>query len=285
MHIEYIFRKGRSSVAKEQRSVGDAGLGITEGLIHDLVHAFYRQVRAGAELGPIFEQAIAGNWDRHLAKMCDFWSSVMLKSAHIQLDALQPHHFDRWLGLFRRTAREICPPSAAVAFIDRAERIAESLRRSLIADRASRSRPVVNDDAAKPRFPILILPEPPPARARTAEVPGSVYHVALAGCVWILAAFWLLFGAETESAFMVAVSTGFFILYLGVPWLMMRVGRQGRPAHRQPLAEFLKTDIETHTGLMGGPDVLVQIALLPCLSAVTVTVMGICLVLIRGGTP
>ena len=160
-------------------------------------------MRADAELGPIFERAIAGNWDRHLAKMCDFWSSVMLKSArysgrpvpaHIRLDALQPHHFDRWLGLFRRTAREICPPSAAVAFIDRTERIAESLRRSLIADRASRVPPA-EDAATESRFPIRILPEPPPARARTVDVPASVYHVALGGCVWLLAVFWLLFGA------------------------------------------------------------------------------------------
>lgn len=137
-------------MAREHRRVGDAGLGITEGLIHDLVHTFYRQVRADAELGPIFEQALIGRWDPHLAKMCDFWSSVMLKTArysgrpvpaHLRLDALQPRHFDLWLDHFRQTARETCPPSAAAAFIDRAERIAESLRRSLIANRAAREIP------------------------------------------------------------------------------------------------------------------------------------------------
>jgi hemoglobin len=36
-------------------------------------------------------------------------------------------HFDRWLGLFRETAREICPATAAEHFIERAERIAQSL--------------------------------------------------------------------------------------------------------------------------------------------------------------
>lgn len=145
MYPKYIFKNGRSSVAGVQRSVDDTGSGGTEVLIHDLVHTFYGHVRADAELGPIFEQAIAENWDRHLARMCDFWSSVMLKSArysgrpvpaHIRLHALEPHHFDRWLDLFRRTARDVCPPSVAVAFVDRAERIAESLRRALIADRA-----------------------------------------------------------------------------------------------------------------------------------------------------
>jgi len=36
-------------------------------------------------------------------------------------------HFDRWLGLFRQAAREVCPPVAAAHFIERAERIAQSL--------------------------------------------------------------------------------------------------------------------------------------------------------------
>ena len=37
------------------------------------------------------------------------------------------HHFDHWLRLFRETALEVCPPAAASHFIERAERIAESL--------------------------------------------------------------------------------------------------------------------------------------------------------------
>jgi hemoglobin len=36
-------------------------------------------------------------------------------------------HFDRWLELFAITARELCPPKAAAHFIERAQRIAESL--------------------------------------------------------------------------------------------------------------------------------------------------------------
>ncbi|MET1028599.1 MAG: preprotein translocase subunit TatC, partial [Dongiaceae bacterium] len=36
-------------------------------------------------------------------------------------------HFDRWLSLFEATARQLCPPAAAAHFIDRAQRIAESL--------------------------------------------------------------------------------------------------------------------------------------------------------------
>jgi hemoglobin len=36
-------------------------------------------------------------------------------------------HFDRWLGLFEETARELCPPEAAAHFVERARRIASSL--------------------------------------------------------------------------------------------------------------------------------------------------------------
>ena len=36
-------------------------------------------------------------------------------------------HFDRWLELFRDTARVVCSPAAAEVFISRAENIARSL--------------------------------------------------------------------------------------------------------------------------------------------------------------
>lgn len=111
--------------------------GVTEDMIRTLVHAFYERVRADAALGPIFERAVAGDWAPHLAKMCDFWSSVMLATsryqgrpmpAHLRLAGIQPAHFARWLELFGRTAEETCPPPAAALFKDRARRIAESFQ-------------------------------------------------------------------------------------------------------------------------------------------------------------
>src|SRR6188472_3464551 len=96
-----------------------------EAMIHALVHAFYARVRGDAELGPIFNRAVA-DWDSHLATMCDFWSSVMLTTgrykgrpmqAHMRLKMLKPEHFQRWLALFRQTAMETCPPAIAAGFI------------------------------------------------------------------------------------------------------------------------------------------------------------------------
>jgi hemoglobin len=108
---------------------------IDEAMIGDLVQAFYGRVRADERLGPIFAAAVH-DWDEHLAKLCDFWSSVVLMTGrykgtpmvtHAALPGLAGMHFDHWLDLFRATARDRCPPAAAALFIDRAERIAQSL--------------------------------------------------------------------------------------------------------------------------------------------------------------
>ena len=108
--------------------------GIDEAMIARLVDGFYDRVRADSLIGPIFDARIR-DWGPHLAQMKLFWSSVALMSGvyhgrpmpkHLPLP-VDGRHFDRWLELFRATARELCPPAAADHFIERAQRIAESL--------------------------------------------------------------------------------------------------------------------------------------------------------------
>ena len=122
--------------ARISEAIADS-TGIDEAMIRKLVHAFYAKVRTDSEIGPIFAKAIGSDWDVHLAKMCDFWSSVMLMSGrykgnpmttHMRLKTVRPEHFQRWLDLFRATALEECPPEAASAFVLRAENIARSLQ-------------------------------------------------------------------------------------------------------------------------------------------------------------
>jgi hemoglobin len=106
--------------------------GITEEMIAELVARFYGRVREDALLGPVF--TVVQNWDEHLAKLSDFWSSVVLMSGRYHGSPMRAHlplglvadHFDRWLDLFEQTAREVCPPAAAALFIDKARRIADS---------------------------------------------------------------------------------------------------------------------------------------------------------------
>jgi hemoglobin len=110
---------------------------IDETVIQALVHGFYAKVRGDAQLGPIFSHVIGEDWDEHLAKMCRFWSSVMLMSgsykgnpmiAHMRLKTVRPEHFQHWLTLFRQTATELCDPQTAALFIAKAENIARSLQ-------------------------------------------------------------------------------------------------------------------------------------------------------------
>ena len=106
--------------------------GITEAMIGELVTTFYGRVREDDLLGPVF--AVVQNWDEHLAKLRDFWSSVVLMSGRYHGQPMRAHmplklagdHFDRWLDLFEKTAVEVCPPAAADLFIDKARRIADS---------------------------------------------------------------------------------------------------------------------------------------------------------------
>ena len=110
---------------------------IDEMVIRVLVHGFYGKVREDTEIGPIFNRVIGEGWDEHLAKMCDFWSSVMLLTgrykgnpmiAHMRLKMIRPEHFERWLSLFRETCAEVCHPEIAALFVGKAENIARSLQ-------------------------------------------------------------------------------------------------------------------------------------------------------------
>ncbi len=132
--------------------------GVDEALIQRVVHAFYDRVRADALLGPVFDRVIAEDWDSHLAKLCDFWSSVLLMSgrfkgapmvAHVRIEEIAPEHFQRWLALFRETVQAICPPPAAALFIARSELIAQSLQFGISASRGELIAEVIKGKSGK----------------------------------------------------------------------------------------------------------------------------------------
>jgi hemoglobin len=121
--------------------------GIDDTLIERLVHGFYAKVREDALLGPVFEARVE-DWPVHLARMCTFWSSVVLMSGTYHGNPMAKHvplpidaeHFDRWLELFETAAAEICPPDAATIFIERAHRIAQSLELAIASRHGVRLR-------------------------------------------------------------------------------------------------------------------------------------------------
>ena len=118
-------------------------VGLTEEMIASQVHSFYGRVRQDPVLGPVFDEAIE-DWDEHLAKLCDFWSSVLLATgrfrgspmaAHARRPAIQDEHFALWLDLFERTAREVCPPAVAELFVEKSRMIGRSLQLGLAVSR------------------------------------------------------------------------------------------------------------------------------------------------------
>lgn len=113
---------------------------LDEDALRRLVVLFYERVRADAELGPIFEDAIH-DWPAHLETLTAFWSSVMLTSgrykgnpmaAHMKHQArITPALFRRWLALFGETAADTLPVDQAGAIAAKAARIAQSLEYAL----------------------------------------------------------------------------------------------------------------------------------------------------------
>jgi len=79
-----------------------------------LVDSFYGKVRADDLLGPIFQEKIGDNWDKHLETMYKFWGMTLLAqngysghplSKHLTLP-IEQAHFNRWLHLFFTTLNE-----------------------------------------------------------------------------------------------------------------------------------------------------------------------------------
>lgn len=110
-----------------------AATGLDDVVLERLVRTFYAAARQDAVIGHLFDGV--ADWEKHIANITAFWSSVGLLTgryhgqplaAHLPLD-LQPEHFIRWLGLFELTVQQVCTPEAATHLMEKARRIARSL--------------------------------------------------------------------------------------------------------------------------------------------------------------
>jgi hemoglobin len=127
------------------RKMADAlACGIDDAFISQVVEQFYEAVRTDAMLGPIFGAKVI-DWPHHLARMRDFWASVMLESGrfsgnpmkkHIAIGRLDAAHFARWQSVWDATLTRIAPnEEVANRFRDAARRIGESLLTGIKIDR------------------------------------------------------------------------------------------------------------------------------------------------------
>jgi hemoglobin len=129
-----MFAKQKATDTRLARSLMPDPDLCTEEEVKALVHAFYSKVRKDPVLAPIFESHIA-NWDHHLARIVDFWSSALRGTArykgapmpkHVALPGLSPALFHRWLALFRETTQTLENAALQQRADDLAHRIAGS---------------------------------------------------------------------------------------------------------------------------------------------------------------
>jgi hemoglobin len=133
---------------REAKRAGAEAIGIDADYISGFVDRFYSRIREDDLLGPIFAERI-GDWDIHLARMKDFWRSVLHNSGefrgnpmvkHIAIPGLDERHFAHWLDLFYATLREHEPDPAATAEVgNRARMIADSLLTGIAIQRTGLS--------------------------------------------------------------------------------------------------------------------------------------------------
>ena len=106
--------------------------------ITQLVHGFYGDVRRDPLLGPVFEKALHGQWDAHLQRLVDFWSTVALGTRsfkgdvfgkHMAVDGVAPEHFAVWLRLWGQHTERVFAPEVARELQTVAHGIARNLFR------------------------------------------------------------------------------------------------------------------------------------------------------------
>lgn len=127
---------GHAQLVRTQKMADALASGIDDAFISQLVEQFYAAVRQDELLGAIFAKHVS-DWPRHLARMKDFWASVMIESGrfsgnpmqkHIAVGGLNATHFARWQALWDRVLTETAPSSdVAARFRAAAKRIGESL--------------------------------------------------------------------------------------------------------------------------------------------------------------
>jgi truncated hemoglobin YjbI/tellurite resistance-related uncharacterized protein len=167
-----------------------------EAALPALLDRFYARVRADAELGPVFNDAVE-DWDHHLATLADFWSSVMLTSGRYKGNPMAMHlrhanripseMFGRWLAIWTETTNETMSPPVAAVMQAKAARIAQSLDAAIHfrlakAEGAKAEKPASKPYRSTPVFDDQTLPAALRQAHTTKEGVWGVIRV-LEGCV------------------------------------------------------------------------------------------------------
>ncbi|MBW9117193.1 DUF1971 domain-containing protein [Rhizobium cauense] len=112
---------------------------LTEAQISEVLREFYSRVRKDEELGPVF--AVVEDWDEHLTRLEEFWSSLTAMSGKykgnpiamhlIHAGKMRPSMFNRWLALWTETTNALVERETAQMMQAKAARIAARLSHAI----------------------------------------------------------------------------------------------------------------------------------------------------------
>lgn len=135
-------------------------------MIKQVVLEFYKRVRKHEELASIFNDIVA-DWDEHLGRLEEFWSSLVLGSGrykgnplaiHIMhADRIDRRMFEHWLTLWTQTTQQMLPADLAADMQAKAHRIADRLQRGMSSHRGERN---AECHMNKNEIPAKTVPEP-----------------------------------------------------------------------------------------------------------------------------
>ncbi|WP_171520893.1 DUF1971 domain-containing protein [Ensifer canadensis] len=146
---------------------------ITEAQISLIVDRFYGAVRTDPILSEGFSPIT--DWDDHLQRMRDFWSSLLLATGRykgnpvalhlIHATRIHPEMFERWLALWHRVTLDTVPADVAAELQIKARRIASRLTSALFGAEGPnllsiRSTKPAQPYKSTPIFDESTIPEP-----------------------------------------------------------------------------------------------------------------------------
>ena len=98
----------------------------------------------------------------------------------------------------------------------------------------------------------------------------------LASMAVMLGSFVALFWGQAYVEYMIIVGIGFFVIYCGLPLLMLRREMKGWPS----LAVFMDRKMEVWTGRINGREAMFQVCLIPMMLALaTLCICGVILIM------
>jgi hypothetical protein len=103
-----------------------------------------------------------------------------------------------------------------------------------------------------------------PDREIAAGIHPHVFALFAGTYATMLLVLWLFFGTDVNAAIALGVSTAYFAMYFGVPFVMFRLAEEATSKPRPgSLGSFLAGDVETYTGRVSGWGAVAQLLTIP----------------------